>query len=41
MTARSYKSYQSALMLTLMVFEKNWLVAANDAYPLQLFYSLT
>ena len=36
MTARSYKSYQSALLLTLMVFEKNWLVAANDAYPLQL-----
>ena len=36
MTARSYKSYRSALLLTLMVFEKKGLVAANEAYPKRL-----
>ena len=37
MTARSYKSYRSALLLILMVFEKNGLVAATEAYPKRLF----
>ena len=36
MTARSYKSYRSALLLTLMVFEKKGLVAANETYPKRL-----